>query len=385
MRQNIIIPNGFEPNFTLGFLKGLIANKVEFLVLSCDETEAKLNAAGIPNINVRGSLSEDRPVAEKIANLLRYYSRTMYLLFRNRGRTAHFTGILDARRILIDGFLLHLWARLTAGRYVYTVHNVLPHGCDHSRAFRWFYKLAYRVPHVLLVHTSAARSQLMEEFGVPGEKIHLTCLGLNEEMPITSLSCSEARARLGFGDREKLILSFGRIDEYKGLDLLIEAFDLLELEDARVVVAGPFGDSDYRKRILLQVSRAKRTAHITLHERFIPNEEGEVFFKACDVLCLPYRNVYQSGLVFLGPRFGLPIVSTDVGSMREFVEGDMGVIAKTNDARGISEGLNEFFASSHRFRREHIAAKARGYRWDDICRALVTLYSPAFAATAEKA
>ena len=155
----LIIPNGFEANFTLGLLKGLTANGLHLLVLSCDDTAPKLDAAGIPHTNVRGSLSENRSTPEKARNLIGYYLRSMYLLYRHRGGSVHFTGILDARRILADGLLLHLWARLTAARYIYTVHNVLPHGRDRSRFFRSFYRIAYRIPHHLIVHTSAARGR----------------------------------------------------------------------------------------------------------------------------------------------------------------------------------------------------------------------------------
>ncbi|MBA2270963.1 MAG: hypothetical protein H0W20_10260, partial [Chthoniobacterales bacterium] len=118
-----------------------------------------------------------------------------------------------------------------------------------------------------------------------------------------------------------------------------------------------------------------RAGQISLHEGFVPNDEGEVFFKAADVLCLPYRNIYQSGLVFLAPRFGLPIVSTDVGSMREFVQDRMGIVARSADVAGIREALREFFASRERFRPEDIRVEAQKYQWKHICRDLVPLYS----------
>lgn len=374
---NVIVPNGFEANFTLGFLKGLTANGVSLVVLSCDDTASKLDRADIPHINVRGSLKEDRPLAQKIINLARYYLRTMALLFRHKGGTVHFTGILDKRRILIDGLLLHLWARLTAKRYVYTVHNVLPHGREKSRFYRAFYRLAYRVPHVLIVHTPAARAQLLREFDVPAKKIHLSSLGLNEEMPITSLTSDEARRRLGFRAEDKVILSFGRLDEYKGVDLLVAAFDQLPIAEARLLIAGPFGNATYRGRVLDGIATARRSDDIQLHEGFVSNEEGEVFFKASNVLCLPYRNIYQSGLVFLAPRFGLPIVTTDVGSMREFIGEDMGLIARSNDVPGIRDALTAFFGRQENFQKEHIQQVGRKYRWETICRSLLPYYQSA--------
>jgi glycosyltransferase involved in cell wall biosynthesis len=380
---NIILPNGFEPNYTLGFVKGLAANGVELLVVSCDTTEPRLRAAGIPQVNLRGSSSETRPPWEKVRNVLTYYVRTLLLLLRERNGTVHFTGLLDNRRIFLDLLFLHIPAALTAKRYVYTVHNVLPHGCTGSRFFQAIYRFVYSLPDVLLVHTRGSRAQLLEQFEVPERKLRLSSIGLNEEMALTKLTRSEARTRLGFGEAEKLILYFGKIDEYKGLDLLIEAFNELPLRDSRLVVAGSFGEgAAFRERILRAIATSPRRADIHFNEGFIPNEQGEVFFKACDVLCLPYRNIYQSGLIFLGARFGIPIIATDVGSLRDFVEGELGIVTRTNDVRGICQALQEFFAAPDLFRRAEITAKGQKYRWAEICRELVPLYSDESASDA---
>ena len=372
--MNLVVPNAFEPNYTIGFAKGLAANGVKFVVLSSDETAVRLNAAGIENINVRGSMSEDRSALTKVMQVMSYYLRSAAILLRHRNHTVHFTGVLHNRRILMDALFLHLCARLSARRYLYTVHNVLPHGLDGSRIYRALYRLFYRVPHLLLVHTKVVRRQLMEEFGVPEAKIRLTSIGLNEEVPLTDLTREEARERLGFGAADKVILFFGKIDHYKGLDILLEAFDSLDLEHSRLVIAGSFGTQRYRDRIMPVLEAAARRRDIQLHEKFIPNDEVEIFFKAADVLCLPYRRIYQSGLVFLAPRFGLPMVSSAAGALREFV-GESGIVAASDDAGGIRDALREFFATQELFEREEIARRARKYAWENICREIATLYS----------
>ena len=233
------------------------------------------------------------------------------------------------------------------------------------------------MPHRLLVHTRRAGRQLVEEFGVPPEKILHTSIGLNEEMPVTALTPAEARARLGLEADEQVILFFGKIDAYKGLDVLLEVFGQLNAPRARLVVAGVFRAAAYRETILRQIAGMERRDRVQLHERFVPNEEAEVFFKAADVLCLPYRQIYQSGLVFLGPRFGLPLVTADVGSLRENVEDDrLGLVSPTNDAAGLAQALDEFFAEPGRFPRAAITAAVQRHRWETVCRELVPLYTP---------
>jgi glycosyltransferase involved in cell wall biosynthesis len=378
--RNIIVPHGFEVNYTLGFAKGLQANCVDFCVLSCDLTEPGLTASGIPNLNLRGSLDEKRSAPAKLANLGAYYIRTILFLLRRRKSVVHFTGIFRNELILFEGLFLNLCFRLLSAQYIYTVHNVLPHSRQGSWFFRGIYRLVYKIPNVLLVTTQRARRQLMEEFSVPKEKIKVMSIGLNEEMPITSLTALEARRRLGYDAKDKIILFFGKMDEYKGLDMLIDAFDQLKKPELKLLIAGLFRSEVYRGKILSAVASARMSSAIQLQERHVPNEDVEIFFKAADVLCLPYRNIYQSGLVFLALCFGIPVVATDVGSLREFVDENTGVIATTNDAPGLALALRGFFNRQDQFNREKIAGAAKKYKWENVCQALASLYHQPSAA-----
>jgi len=373
--MNIIVTGGFEANFSVGFAKGLAANGVEICVVSCDETAPRLTAAGIKNINLRGSVAEDRPAWRKLANLAVYYARLLLLLLRDRGATVHFTGMFRNELIIWEGLFLNYFFRLLAGRYIYTVHNVLPHGRGESGFYRSIYRRIYRMPHLLLTHTRLARRQLIEEFGVPADRIQLTSIGLNEEMQITGLTKGEARQRLCIGEKDRCVLFFGKIDEYKGLDLLLNAFDMMTAPGTRLLVAGGFRNAAYRCKIADQIKRMLRKDDVMLQERYIPNDEVEIFFKAADVLCLPYRNIYQSGLVFLGPRFGIPMVTTDVGSLREIVDEGFGVVTRTNDPAGIAEGLATVSGAPEKFSSAAIIARAQKYQWRNICRELAPLYS----------
>jgi glycosyltransferase involved in cell wall biosynthesis len=158
--------------------------------------------------------------------------------------------------------------------------------------------------------------------------------------------------------------------------MLVAALDALPF-DAHLILAGSFGDSDFRHRFLEQIAAASRRTQIHLYEKFLHNDEIEVFFKACDVLCLPYRNIYQSGLMFLGARFGIPIVATDVGSLRDFLSHGFGTITQSNDVAGICQGLTAFFAAQPASNRQETAMRAKQFSWERICERLVPLYERA--------
>lgn len=372
----VLIPHGFETNYTVGFARGLAANGIRVLVVSADTDCRELDAAGIANVNLRGEQGPDRPPHAKAITLLRYYARLVRLLQRERGGTLHFTGLFKKELILLEGLLLHRIFRRLAGRYVYTAHNVLPHGCENRRFLRRMYRSIYRLPDRIIVHAPAAARQLLQEFGVPKEKVQVASIGLNEEAPLTELTRAEARERLGLAEPERVVLFFGKAEPYKGLDLLIRAHAAAEGPDATLLVSCWFPSADYRRAVLEAIARSPRRNRIRLHEGYAANEDVEVFFKAADVLVLPYRHIYQSGVVFLCWRFGLPVVATDVGSLREYIEPDAGVIAPAATPEAIARALRRFFDRGSRFRRERIAARAQRYRWEVICRDLLPLYRP---------
>ena len=79
---------------------------------------------------------------------------------------------------------------------------------------------------------------------------------------------------------------------------------------------------------------------------FIPDHDIELYFKAADVLVLPYRHIYQSGVLFLGYSFGLPVLAADVGSLREeIIEGETGFLFRPDDPVDLARAIDRYFTS----------------------------------------
>jgi glycosyltransferase involved in cell wall biosynthesis len=117
------------------------------------------------------------------------------------------------------------------------------------------------------------------------------------------------------------------------------------------------------------------SGHVVLHERFIPNKAIETYFASAGVLTLPYREISQSGVPLLSLAFGLPVVSTDVGSMREHVNARAGIIIPINNAALLAEALDRFFQSRQDFDLDAIAREASRYSWGNVAQDLAALYS----------
>ncbi|MGC4104024.1 glycosyltransferase [Ferruginibacter sp.] len=160
------------------------------------------------------------------------------------------------------------------------------------------------------------------------------------------ISKEAARQKLGIGSNEKIVLFFGFIRKYKGLDVLLDAVKLLKDNDAaatpRFLIAGEFyGD---RKTYDEQIERLGIADKLLLHTNFITDSEVKYFLCAADVVIQPYRNATQSGVTPLAYHFEVPMIVTNVGGLPALVpDGKAGLVAEP-DAVSIAEKITEYFA-----------------------------------------
>ncbi len=140
-----------------------------------------------------------------------------------------------------------------------------------------------------------------------------------------------------------VILFFGLIRNYKGLDILIRAIDILKsrMNDFIVIVAGEcYEDSKYYSEL---IQKLELNEYFDLNFRFIPDSELAAYFSVADVLALPYRSASQSGIIQIAYHYDLPVVVTNVGGLPEIVaNGVTGYLAEPNEL-SIAEALEKFF------------------------------------------
>ena len=370
----LIIPHGFEPNYTVGLVRGLKANGVDPHVITSDEDHARLVALGAACTNLRGAVSPQRPRLRKLGDLVRYYIRLTCFVMRSRPDVLHFTGTFRNELVWFDALYLPVIFRLSARRYVYTVHNVLPHGRTHSPLFHLAYRLAYCVPHILLLHTRRSMEQLRDRFGVPDAKLRLTSIGLNEDVPTTGLTRLAARSRLGLDLTAHVVLFFGRIDYYKGLDLLLSAVERVSVRGLTLVIAGSFVSPSQRDAIVAGVARLRPRLSVMLHDDGVSNESIEAYFRSADLVVLPYREVTQSGVLFLALAFGVPVLVSDVGGLPEYVDAEIGIVTPAGDVPRLAAAIEQFFAHDQAFDRVRIAARAATYRWTNVAASIAAIY-----------
>ena len=186
----------------------------------------------------------------------------------------------------------------------------------------------------------------------------------------------EARKQLGLSADGKYVLFFGFIRDYKGLDLLIDAFGDLRLQDmgVRLLVAGEFyGDPQpYLNRIRsLDISDI-----VILHNDYIPDNKVNLYFRACDIVAQPYKTATQSGVTQVAFHFECPMLVTNVGGLPEIVpDGKIGYVVNP-DAQDIADALVRYYKEN---KEEEFTAgvreEKRKYGWDRMTAAVLNSYS----------
>ena len=163
-----------------------------------------------------------------------------------------------------------------------------------------------------------------------------------------SIDKEEARKSLSLKS-EKVILNFGLIRDYKGLDLLIESTDNLKnkLDDFKIVVAGECYNGEQQYYELARKLGVEDCFDFKF--KFVENSDIPKYFCAADVVVLPYKSATQSGIIPIAYHYNKPVITTNVGGLAECVlHGKTGFICDTNP-QSISNGILEFFNSNENF------------------------------------
>ena len=154
---------------------------------------------------------------------------------------------------------------------------------------------------------------------------------------------ASARAKLGLDPDAEVVLFFGYVRRYKGLDTLLHAWPSVRVQrpHATLIVAGEFYEDAAPYRVLAE--HAGGLPHVRLLERYLSDDEVEASFKASDVVVLPYRSATQSGVTQVAYALGVPVITTDVGGLAETVTPETGLIVPPENPAAIAAAIVRFF------------------------------------------
>ncbi len=306
--------------------------------------------------HARGPAGSRRRRALKLAE----HVPDMLALRRSAGRrdVIHFQW-LDVQ--WLDGYLLG------PSPVVLTAHDLLPREARRGQAHAQ--RRLYERVDAIVVHSDYGRRQLIDTLAVAADRVHVIPHGAFTHL----LDLPGARPlppELAAGERP-VVLFFGLLRPYKGLDVLLEAWRTIA--DAELWIVG-------RPRMDLGPLRAVATPGVRFVPRFIADEELGAYLRRADIVVLPYSRTErfdQSGVLATALAFGKPVVLSDIGGFGEVAATGAGRLVPPDDPAALRAALQELLAdpaARERLATAAAAAAAGPYSWTEAARRTLSLY-----------
>jgi glycosyltransferase involved in cell wall biosynthesis len=373
-----LLTGGIDRHYMFGLTMALISQGMRVDVVGSDGVDsAEMHAtSGLNFLSLQRNNSPGTSKGTRIQRLLAYYARLIGYSCGARPKIFHI--LWNNKLKHLDRTLLMVCYRLLGKKVVLTAHNVNMAQRDgkDSRLNRLTLKIQYRLSDHIFVHTKKMKDELAEQFGVRADAVTVIPYGINNAVPNTAITSPKAKERLGIKTSERTILFYGNIRSSKGLHHLVTAFHLLAHKhpEYRLIIAGEpkKGCEQYVRDVQDIINAHSSRDRVIQRIGYVPDSETELCFKAADVLALPYDHIFQSGVLFVGYAYGLPVIASDVGSLREDVlEGKTGFLCKPCDPIDLAATIEKYFDSnlfkdleSHR---QKIRAYAcRTHSWDVV-------------------
>jgi glycosyltransferase involved in cell wall biosynthesis len=195
------------------------------------------------------------------------------------------------------------------------------------------------------------------------------------------ISKSEAREKLGISNSELVILFFGFIRKYKGLDILLDAMKVLkenskslpgrqagEIRNLKLLIAGEFYEDE--KPYQLQIDKLGIRDNLILRTDFIPDGEVKYYLGAADAVIQPYRNATQSGVTPLAYHFEKPMIVTNVGGLPSLVPHEKAGLVAEPTASSIAEAILRFYQLGENYFLPHLRSEKQKYSWGNLVEAI---------------
>ena len=380
MRVLMVEPGGIGGMYAYadGLSRGLTQVGLDVTVLTCSlwpEGPAPYAVAPglLPVLEPKRTWSRLHWAADRLRRTLTNSLRRNSFGARSPFDVVHMQGGVP----LVDQVLLRplAWRRAV----VLTVHDVQQHS-ERVISRPGFLSRYFRIPRRLIVHFADGKRQMIEDWGIPPDRVDVIPHGLPA---VKRCDRAVARAQLDLAQDASIILFFGAIRDNKGLDVLIRAMAEIRRREpgALLVIAGrPRRDVSFQRYAHI-IRECGVGECVRLYVRFIPEDEVDVFFSAADVVALPYlRFEAQSGVLLRAYAHGLPVVATRVGAITELVEADkVGIVVPPGDVEALGSGVVEALHRTSAFTKRYAAGVAARYAWENVARLHERTYRLAIA------
>jgi D-inositol-3-phosphate glycosyltransferase len=361
-------------DYALYLCKALKKAGIEItLVVSEDNKED--GTIDFPFLILSPSKTKSMNKFKKIFKYINYLLNIYKLILKEKYDVVHFQ-FLRRRRI---ESLYFVTLKLLGVKLAHTVHDVTP--LNENKLDHFFSLLVYKTADLLFVHSNVNKKDLANQVKIEEDKIKVVPHGdfdnyISDQIP----SKWEVRKFFNLSPEQNVLLFFGAIKEYKGLDILFDSLSQVahKVINLTLIIAGMPDPIELGQEYKNMISKLPKEISVIFHDKFIPNEDLEKYFIASDVIVLPYRRISHSGVLHLAYSFGRPVIATNVGDFLESIEeGRSGFVVAANSPESLSEKIVQTFSNKRKL--EEMGEYARHlseskYSWKNSAELMKEIY-----------
>lgn len=274
-----------------------------------------------------------------------------------------------------SSFILYFfifYCKMLGIKIVWEIHNVMPHK-------KFFYndlkirKTFFKNADIKVVHYQNNLQELKDKIGVDTSNVRIIPHGNFIGLYPNIISKKIARYELNLDPNKNTILTFGFIQKYKGYNILIDAIEKYKMTDINIIVAGTIID----KKVYNYLKKKEDDLdNLSVFGGFIEDNDVQLFMNAADVVVLPYEDITTSGVVLLAYSFKKPVITTNIGGMRDIVIDEYtGFLVPPSNPEKLKDAIYNIFKTDYKEMGEngYLLSKIE-FDWDKICEKWDELY-----------
>lgn len=231
----------------------------------------------------------------------------------------------------------------------------------------------------VIAHNEISKQELVDKIGIPSRLVGVVPHGNYIDYIKGGEDKVAARKAIGLSSHDRVILFFGQIKKVKGLDILLQSLPrvIKQYPDLKLVIAGKVWKDDFSKYDDL-IKKHGLASNVVSHIHYIPDDDVANYYRAADLVVLPYRKIYQSGVLLMAMSYSVPVLASDIPGMTEIIVDDKtGYIFKSEDVEGLSTKLIQVLSNMDDLRKTGKAGfetVSSSYDWNVIGRKTHEVY-----------
>lgn len=302
--------------------------------------------------------------------------------------SAFFTGE-TYRQTVKRFFLFCVWLvliRMKGIPIVWTVHNVRIHDSQYPRFERAFKRrfILSGFCRRFIVHCTAVQEDFLTEYNLPHrirERIEIIPHGHYLDNYENDITQEAARESLDLPQSATVFLFFGNLCPYKGIEGLIDTFQMTDLEDSHLLVVGNPSSEEFRR-----ILEGKCAGHDRIHTtfEFVPDDDIQGYMNAADVAVLPFRDITTSGSAILAMSFGKALIVPRLGCLPELLGPDGAEIYEPSEPNALQSAMRSATNRNLSEMGAHNESVVANYDWETIAEETERVYEAAISRARER-